>query len=284
VTPPAAAAAARSVAPQRTVTPRRPQRPLRSAPPARRVSGPARSRRERGAAAPGHEGGLALALPAALRSLSTHRLLDRLIAGKAWIVVVAFALIGIVTLQLALLQLNSGIGRALERGSVLQRQNAALSIENSEMVAGDRVETRATHLGMEIVAPGALHFLSARSGADVAHAAAALAKPASTTASTAPAASAASSEASAASASSSSSSSSSSSGEAESRAAPVTPSSGEGSAAPSGEASGAAAEAPATSPPTPAGSPGSPEPASSAPSAGTGEAAAGGGTQPGPTG
>jgi cell division protein FtsL len=146
----------------------------------RRVSGPARPARgvpggERTRPAPPR--GLAVAALDALRGLSNHRLLERLIAGKAWIGVVAFALIGIVTLQLGLLQLNRGIGRALERESMLQSQNAALSVENSEMASGDRVESQAQGQGMEIVSPGALRFLSARHGGEIAGAAAALSAP-----------------------------------------------------------------------------------------------------------
>ena len=85
------------------------------------------------------------------RRSATHRLLDRLIRGRLWIGLVAFALIGIVTLQLVLLKLNAGIGRALEREALLQRENAALSIENSELAAGEQVESQAEHAGMELV-------------------------------------------------------------------------------------------------------------------------------------
>ena len=70
----------------------------------------------------------------------------------------AFALIGIVTLQLGLLKLNAGIGRALEHEALLQRENAALSIENSELAAGDRVQSLAARLGMELVPPGSAAF------------------------------------------------------------------------------------------------------------------------------
>jgi hypothetical protein len=292
VTPPAAAAAARTVQPRRPVAP---HRPLRNAPRPRRISGPthpgpARYRREyagrTGSDTPiAVEGGLALALPAALRSLSNHRLIDRLIAGKAWIVVVAFALIGIVTLQLAMLELNSSIGRALERGSALQRENAALSIENSEMAAGDRVETRAAHLGMEIVPSGALRFLTASPGGDVARAASALAKPLSTStagsAGTSAGTSASTGEASAA------SSTAPAGGEAESSSAPATPSSGETTAAPSGETPAASGAPGSSSPPASSSAPAGSAPASAPPSAataGSGEAGPGGGTQPGPTG
>ena len=72
-----------------------------------------------------------------------------------WIGIVAFALIGIVTLQLGLLKLNSGIGRALEREGSLQRENATLSVENSELATGARVESQAAQLGMQLVSvPG----------------------------------------------------------------------------------------------------------------------------------
>jgi cell division protein FtsL len=116
-----------------------------------------------------------LGLLSALESLAQHRLLDRLIRGRVWIGLVAFALIGIVTLQLGLLKLNGGIGRALEHEALLQRENAALSIENSELAAGTRVEQGAAKLGMAFVPAGALRFLGASGHGDVGKAAAALA-------------------------------------------------------------------------------------------------------------
>jgi hypothetical protein len=165
MTPPAAAAPA--VQPRRPLAPRGP----------RRVSGPARpaqpARSRRGA----RETGFALGLISAVEALAQHRLLDRLIRGRTWIGIVAFALIGIVTLQLGLLKLNGGIGRALEHEAVLQRENAALSIENSERAAGTRVQARAVQLGMAFAATSALHFLSAPSRGDVAKAATALSAP-----------------------------------------------------------------------------------------------------------
>ncbi len=91
-----------------------------------------------------------------------------------WIGLVAFALIGIVTLQLGLLKLNGGIGRALEHEALLQRENATLSIENSELAEGTHVEARATQLGMAFVPSTALSFLTASSHADLAKAASAL--------------------------------------------------------------------------------------------------------------
>jgi cell division protein FtsL len=164
MTPPPAAAAAPVVEPRRPLAPRGP----------RRVSGPARpaqpARSRRGT----REGGFALGVISALEGLAQHRLLDRLIRGRTWIAIVAFALIGIVTLQLGLLKLNGGIGRALEHESVLQRENATLSIENSDLAAGTRVQARAVQLGMAFVPTSALHFLSAPAHGDIAKAASVL--------------------------------------------------------------------------------------------------------------
>jgi hypothetical protein len=174
VTPSATATAEARTAPGR-------RRPV-PAPRPRRISGPSAPARGRERAAPGRdagraETGLGVQVLAGVAALPSHRLLDRLITSKLWIGVVAFALIGIVTLQLALLDLNRGIGRALERQTTLQRENAALSIENSELAAGDVVESRAQQLGMEIVPQGSLHFLDAHPAGDVARAAAALSAP-----------------------------------------------------------------------------------------------------------
>lgn len=192
MTPPAAshAHAAPPLAPRRRTGP---------PPGPRRVSGPAR--RPAPAAPRGRgrrQGGLALgliSLAGRLDALASHRLLDRLIRSRVWIGIVAFALIGIVTLQLGLLKLNSGIGRSLEREATLQSQNAALSLENSELSAGSRVESQAEALGMRLVSVGGLQFLGSHARSDISRAAAALAAARSAeAASTATAASSGSSE------------------------------------------------------------------------------------------
>ena len=163
------AAAVPAVRPRRTAGP---ARPLTAAPRPRRVSGPARpggaSRPARGRA--GAQPGLARGLLASLESLPRRLPLG----GRTWIALVAFALIGIVTLQLGLLKLNAGIGRAIEHQALLQRENAALSIENSELAESDRITTQATRLGMQFAPAGALRFLKAPTAGAAARAAAAL--------------------------------------------------------------------------------------------------------------
>jgi hypothetical protein len=145
--PPAAAGAAPAVYPRRAPLAPVPRRP-------RRVSGPAKAR-----PAPARR---AAPTRNPVTAVATHPLLDRLIHGRAWIGIVTFALIGIVTMQLGLLKLNAGIGRALEHEGALQRENSALSVENSEVAAGDTVELQAAHMGMRLIPAGSLRFLSSR--------------------------------------------------------------------------------------------------------------------------
>ncbi len=176
MTPPATAAALPGARPV-PARPARPVRPARPSGPARRPSPPrpaaprrARPARSRDAAAPAGRLGR-------VDTSSASRLLDRLIRSRLWIALIAFALIGIVAMQLWLLKLNGGIGRAIEHESYLQRENAALSAENSAASAGDLVEQHAVADGMKIVPPGSLIFLHAGGSADERLAAARLSQP-----------------------------------------------------------------------------------------------------------
>ena len=40
--------------------------------------------------------------------------MDRLVRSRAWVVIIGFGLIGIVAMQVSMLKLNTGIGRAVE--------------------------------------------------------------------------------------------------------------------------------------------------------------------------
>ncbi len=152
MTPPPAAA----TLPGHVVRPGRSRQRVRTLPP-RRISGPAK----RVVPAP-H-------LP--------DRLLDRLIGGRAWIAVIAFALIGIVGMQLWVVKLGVGIGRAVEHTQLLQQENSVLSAEDSALSSGERVERLALAKGMVPASPAALHFDTVRGPLDARLAAAALAKP-----------------------------------------------------------------------------------------------------------
>lgn len=177
MTPPAAAtvAARRAVA----APPARPgRRPAATPPRPRRLSGPARpaparpappARPPRPAAVPRRRpAGADLPLGARalerLRALPDHRLLDRLIGGRAWIALLGTLLVGIVTLQLTLLRLNAGIGRAVEQTSVLEQTNAALKLEISQEADANRVIAQATQMGYVMPPQGSPRFLSASAG------------------------------------------------------------------------------------------------------------------------
>jgi hypothetical protein len=82
-----------------------------------------------------------------IRALPDHRLLDRLIGGRVWIVLIGTLLVGLVTVQLSLLKLNAGIGRAVERGTALAQSNASLRAEVSILSNSERVSARAVQMG-----------------------------------------------------------------------------------------------------------------------------------------
>jgi len=140
--------------------PRRISGPLRPAPAGARVGG--------AAAAPAARPGIALPAPGrvleGLRGLPDHRFTDRLVGGRAWIPVVGMLLIGIVTMQVVLLRLNSGIGRSVERAAVLERENAALRAVNGRLSSGERVREAALRAGLVDPLAGSVRFL--RGGAD----------------------------------------------------------------------------------------------------------------------
>jgi hypothetical protein len=150
--------------------PARTTRPARAAPAARPASRTAGAR----TAAPPR--GLALHAIDRYARLADSSLLDRLVRGRLWIGLLAFALIGIVAMQLMVLKLNAGIGATLTRAAELQRANAQLGIEAATADGEGRVEPLAAAQGMTFAAPGSVHFVTA-SPAYVGRAAAALAQP-----------------------------------------------------------------------------------------------------------
>jgi len=152
--PPAAATAAgRPRTVRRSPAPRAP----------RRVSGPAR----RPSVAPAPRAlPLGARLSARLRELPDARLLDRLIRGRAWVVLVGVLLMGIVAMQVSLLKLNTGIGRAVEATSTLERKNSALRLSVSRLSSGERIQTAAARIGMVMPTPGDVRYLNVRKARD----------------------------------------------------------------------------------------------------------------------
>jgi len=158
MTPPAATAAGRTL--PRPVAPRAP----------RRVSGPAARPRRGVADAPPRtrtRKPAAQADPFVLRALhrtralSDSRFLDRLIRGRLWIPLVAAGLMGIVFMQVSMLKLNAGIGRAVQTAATLERQNTNLRAGVSRMESGTNVERVAHDLGMVVPADGSAAYVNA---------------------------------------------------------------------------------------------------------------------------
>lgn len=158
----------------------------RHAPGPRRVSGPAGPARARALAMsdaftaphpnplPRHRapvrpplrlaaGGAAVALRVAEAAMevSGSRTMDRLVRSRAWVVIVAFGLMGIVAMQVSLLKLNNGIGRAVETAATLERSNATLRGEVSRLSSGDRIQALAGARGFVMPEPADVTFLRA---------------------------------------------------------------------------------------------------------------------------
>ena len=101
-----------------------------------------------------------------LRALPEHRLVDRLLRGRAWIWLIGIMLGGIVAMQVSLLKLNSGISRAVTTAGTLERVNADLETEVARLSSGERIQTTAADEGMVAPPAGDVGYLTARPGTD----------------------------------------------------------------------------------------------------------------------
>ena len=95
------------------------------------------------------------------RALADSRFLDRLIRGRLWIPIVAAGLMGIVFMQVSMLKLNAGIGRAVQSAATLERQNANMRAAVSGMESGTRIDAAARRLGMVVPVDGSTHYVTA---------------------------------------------------------------------------------------------------------------------------
>jgi cell division protein FtsL len=94
-----------------------------------------------------------------LGRVAEHSWLDRLLRSRAWIVVVGIGLIGLVFMQVSLLKLNSSMGRAVERSTVLERGNALLQADVSQLESNDRIQQKAIQMGMVLPASDGVRYL-----------------------------------------------------------------------------------------------------------------------------
>jgi cell division protein FtsL len=108
-------------------------------------------------------GGVAIAsrMAGVALDVSGSRAMDRLVRSRVWIGIIAFGLIGLVATQVSLLKLNSGIGRAVQTASTLERSNSTLRAEISTLSAGDRIQRLAEAQGMVMPEPSDIGYLRA---------------------------------------------------------------------------------------------------------------------------
>jgi hypothetical protein len=101
-----------------------------------------------------------------LRAVPDSRFVDGLLRSRVWIVIVAALLGGIVAMQVSLLKLDSGISRAVEASSTLERQNANMQAQIARLSSGQRVGDAASGRGMIFPAAGDVGYLRARGARD----------------------------------------------------------------------------------------------------------------------
>jgi hypothetical protein len=105
-------------------------------------------------------GGAAIALRVA-ESASASRTMDRLVRSRAWVVIIGVGLIGIVAMQVSMLKLNAGIGRAVDTVATLERSNASLKGEVSRLSSADRIQALAGQQGFVMPEPADVTYLRA---------------------------------------------------------------------------------------------------------------------------
>ena len=148
----------------RAAAPRRPRRapqrpaPRRSPAPRRR---PAKRPAARGAEAHQPAGRRAKAA-ARLAAIPRSPFVDRLLTGRVWIVLLAVLLAGIVSANVALLEMNAGIAQTTEKVTALKRENSRLRLQAARLGSSERIQRAAADLGLVLPAPGEVRYLDAR--------------------------------------------------------------------------------------------------------------------------
>jgi cell division protein FtsL len=150
-----ARAAAATAAPARHQPARRPAAPAKR--PTRRVSGrPAP--RGKAATAPRRKTATASRRKKASLPLGA-RLLDALLNGRAWIVLVGVLLAGIVFFNVDLLRMNREITHMADRAAQLKRENARIRQDVAQLAGSERIQQAAGQLGLVLPAPGEVRYL-----------------------------------------------------------------------------------------------------------------------------
>ena len=134
----------------------------------RRVSGPARGKQRTTARAVAQGSTVALPRPLAprivegLRALPDSRWVDGLLRGRAWIFLIGVMLMGLVFMQVSMLEMNAGIGRTVDKTGTLERTNADLRATVSQLSSEERIQREAAGMGLVMPPAGEVHYLTSR--------------------------------------------------------------------------------------------------------------------------
>jgi cell division protein FtsB len=117
----------------------------------RRKSGPARApvRKPKPVAAP---------TPRVAR-VGASLLLDRLLRGRAWVVLMGALLAGIVFLNVSVLELNRGIATTDSKAASLERTNSSMRERVSTLESTERIQRLAEQRGYILPQPGDVTYL-----------------------------------------------------------------------------------------------------------------------------
>jgi hypothetical protein len=140
----------------RPSAPRRVSGPLRSGAAGATVPRPRPAPRRRSARAP-----LGARFLAFVRALPDHSLLDRVVRGRAWILMLGVMLAGIVAMQVEVLKLGASMGRSIQASTGLQSRNELLRASVASLADDQRIERLAAGMGMIMPAPDGVGFLAA---------------------------------------------------------------------------------------------------------------------------
>jgi hypothetical protein len=91
-------------------------------------------------------------------------LLDRLLRGRVWVIVLGFLLIGLVAINVSLLKLNAEAGRNADKVESLRIRNTQLRAKVSKLASAERLETAGRELGLGMPIAGRVRYLSVGPG------------------------------------------------------------------------------------------------------------------------
>ena len=110
---------------------------------------------------------VAAATAPALRALPLPRfvpspsgLLDRLLRGRIWVVLIGCLLVGIVFFNVSVMRLNQTITRDSARATTLRQENSRLGVEAARLGSSERIQRLAVERGFVLPLPQDVRYLT----------------------------------------------------------------------------------------------------------------------------